>query len=130
MSVNRVHLIGRLGQNPEIRTTESGNTVANFSVATSEKWKDKNGNKQEDTEWHRIVIWGKLAEVVEKYVKKGDMLYLEGKLKTRTWEKDGVTRYATEIHAYSMQMLGGKNETSALQETGGSNSAEQDDLPF
>lgn len=108
--VNKVILIGRVGKDPEIRHTESGNAVANFSIATSEKWKDKQGNQQEEVEWHNIVIWGKLAEIVEKYVVKGELLYMEGKNKTRSWEKDGVTRYSTEVVCNTMNMLGNKTE--------------------
>lgn len=106
---NLVILLGRVGKNPEVRHLDNGNTVANFSLATSETYKDKRtGEKKEETEWHNIVIWGKLSEVVEKYVKKGDLLYIEGKIKTRTWEKDGVTRYTTEILGNNIQMLGSK----------------------
>jgi single-strand DNA-binding protein len=106
--VNKVILVGRLGKDPEVRHLENGATVANFSMATSETYKDKNtGEKRETTEWHNVVLWRGLAEVVEKYVKKGDMIYIEGKLKTRSWEKDGVTRYTTEVVGDNMTMLGG-----------------------
>lgn len=106
--VNKVILVGRLGKDPEVRHLENGATVANFSIATSETYKDRNtGEKREQTEWHNIVLWRGLAEVVEKYVKKGDMIYVEGKLRTRSWEKDGVTRYTTEVVGDNMTMLGG-----------------------
>ncbi len=104
--LNKAMIIGNLGQDPELRYTPSGVAVANFSVATSEKWKDKDGNDQEKTEWHRVVIWRKLAEICGEYLKKGSKVYLEGKLQTRSWEDDnGVKRYATEIVVNQMQML-------------------------
>ena len=106
--VNKVILVGRLGKDPEVRHLENGATVANFSVATSETYKDRQtGEKREQTEWHNVVLWRGLAEVAEKYVKKGDMIYVEGKLRTRSWEKDGVTRYTTEVVGDNMTMLGG-----------------------
>lgn len=106
--VNKVILVGRLGKDPEVRHLENGATVANFSMATSETYKDRNtGERREQTEWHNVVLWRGLAEVAEKYVKKGDMIYVEGKLRTRSWEKDGITRYTTEIVGDNMTMLGG-----------------------
>ena len=108
-SVNKVVLIGRTGQLPEVKQV-NGTTVAKFSLATSENWKDKDGNKKEATEWHNIVIWGKLCDVVQKYVKKGDLLYVEGKIKAEKWEKDGVTRYTTNIVVDQLTMLGSKSE--------------------
>lgn len=96
MSVNKVILLGRVGKEPEIRQV-GDNKVANFSLATSEKFKDKDGNKVENTEWHSIVFWGKQAELIEKHVHKGDELYIEGSIKTETYEKDGEKRYATKI---------------------------------
>lgn len=124
--LNRVHLIGRLGKDPEVRHLENGTKVANFSVATSETYKDKNtGEKKETTEWHSVVLWRGLADIAEKYLNKGDMVYIEGKLRTRSWEKDGVTRYTTEIVGDNMKMLSSKsNETQA------SSNQESDDLPF
>ncbi len=116
--VNKVILLGRIGKDPEVKHMENGNMVASFSIATSEKYKDKSGEVKETTEWHNCVFWGKPAEIVEKYVKKGDMLYVEGKLKTRSWEKDGVTKYATEVIGNAIQMFGGKKEEST------------DDMPF
>lgn len=104
--VNKVILVGNVGTDPEVRYMPNGNAVANISVATSETWKDKsNGDQQEKTEWHRVVFFNRLAEIVEQYVKKGSKLYLEGRLQTRSWEQDGVKRYTTEIVANEMQML-------------------------
>jgi single-strand DNA-binding protein len=107
MSVNKVMLIGRLGNNPEIRYTNTGTAVANFNLATSENWNDKNGQRQERTEWHRVVVWGKLAELCEKYLSKGRQCFVEGRLQTRSWDdKDGNKRYTTEIVASTIQFLG------------------------
>lgn len=104
--VNKVILVGNVGNDPEVRYMPNGNAVANVSVATSETWKDKNtGDQQEKTEWHRVVFFNRLAEIVEQYVKKGSKLYLEGRLQTRSWDQDGVKRYTTEIVANEMQML-------------------------
>jgi len=109
--VNKVILIGNLGTDPEVRTLESGAKVANFNIATNEVYKDKNGDKQERTEWHRIVMWRGLAEIAEKYLKKGNKIFLEGRLRTRQWEdKDGVTKYTTEVYGDNMLMLGGKGQ--------------------
>lgn len=115
--LNKVQLIGRLGKDPECRVFDSGDMVANFSVATSERWKDKSGQKQERTEWHNISVFGKLAEVCEKYLKKGSQVYIEGRLQTRKWQdQNGNDRYTTEvvINGFngSMQMLGSKSEQS------------------
>ena len=107
--VNKVILIGNVGSDVVCKYMPNGTAVANFSVATSEEWKDKNsGEKQEKVEWHRIAIFGKLAEIVEKYVKKGSKLYLEGRLQTREWEQDGVKRYSTEVVCNELQMLDSK----------------------
>lgn len=110
--VNKVFLIGRLGQDPEIKFTQSGTAVCNFSLATSETWKDKDsGEKQEKTEWHRIVAWRRLAEICGEYLHKGSQVWIEGKLQTRSWEdQDGNKRWTTEIVASQMQMLGGKRD--------------------
>ena len=96
-SLNKVQLIGNLGKDPELKYTPSGVAVATFSIATSESWKDQEGNQQEKTEWHNIVAWRKLAEICGEYLKKGKKVYLEGKLQTRNYEKDGIKRYVTEI---------------------------------
>ncbi len=106
-SLNRVEVIGHFGKDPEIRYVSNGSAVANFSVATSEKWNDKQtGEKKEKTEWHNVVAWGKLGEIVGEYASKGRLVYVEGKLQTRKWDdKDGVTRYTTEIVASQVLML-------------------------
>ena len=112
--VNKVILVGNLGKDPEVRYLEGGTAVANFTLATSETYKDKSGNRIEQTEWHNVVVWRGLAEIAEKYLRKGSMVYVEGKLRTRPWEdKDGVKRYTTEIIADNMTMLGGKREESS-----------------
>lgn len=106
MSVNKVILVGRLGQNPEVRYTPSGAAVANFNIATNESWMDKSGQKQERTEWHRIVVWGKTAENCNQYLTKGKQVYVEGRLQTRQWQdKDGQTKYTTEVQAQTVQFL-------------------------
>lgn len=112
-SLNRATIIGRLGSDPEVRYTQSNTAVATLSVATSEKYTDKNGERQENTEWHRVVAWGKLAEICQEYLKKGSLVYIEGPIQTRKWEnKDGATQYTTEIKALSMQMLDSKSSNS------------------
>jgi single-strand DNA-binding protein len=108
-SVNKVILVGNLGRDPEVRFMPNGEAVCNFSIATTENWKDKSGVKQEKTEWHNIVMYRKLAEIAGEYLKKGRPVYVEGRLQTRKWEKDGVTRYTTEIIGDNMQMLGSKD---------------------
>ena len=116
MSVNKVILVGRLGQNPEVRYTPSGAAVANFSIATSESWMDKGGQKQERTEWHRIVVWGKLAELCNQYLSKGRQVYVEGRLQTREWQdKTGQTKYTTEVQAQTVQFLGSGQQASQGQ---------------
>lgn len=108
--VNKVILIGNLGRDPEVRYSPNGSAVANVTLATSESWKDKNsGEKQEKTEWHRVVFFGRLAEIAGEYLKKGSQVYIEGRLQTRKWQdKDGHDRYTTEIVANEMQMLGSR----------------------
>ena len=107
-SINKAILIGNLGSDPELRSTPSGVQVANFSLATTESWTDKSGERQERTEWHRVVIWRRLAEVAGQYLKKGSKIYIEGKLQTRSWEdQNGQKRYTTEVVANSMEMLDG-----------------------
>ncbi len=108
-SLNKAILIGNLGSDPEIRTTGNGAKVAQFSIATSRKWTNNSGEQQEKTEWHRVVAWSKLADVVERYVKKGQQVYVEGEIQYRSYEdKDGVTKYSTEINARELMMLGGR----------------------
>ena len=141
--VNKVILVGNLGKDPEVRHLENGATVANFPIATTESFKDRNGNRQEQTEWHNIVLWRGLAEIAEKYLKKGNQVYIEGKLRSRSWEdKEGNTRYITEVIGDNLTMLGGRNDdnspapaaksspsvetaTASVQEN-----EEDDDLPF
>jgi len=109
--VNKVIILGRLGQNPETKSTQSGTMITNISLATSESWKDKNtGQQQERTEWHKIVFFNRLAEIAGEYLEKGSEVYVEGSLKTRSWDdaKTGEKRYATEIVAREMQMIGKK----------------------
>ena len=108
-SVNKVILVGNLGRDPETRYLPSGDAVTNVSVATSEKWKDKSGETQEHTEWHRVAFFGKLAEIAGEYLKKGSSVYVEGRIRTRKWQdKEGQDKYSTEIVADRMQMLGGR----------------------
>ncbi len=109
-SVNKVILVGNLGRDPEVRYMPNGEAVANFSIATTDNWKDKNGQRQERTEWHNIVMYRRLAEIAGEYLKKGRPVYVEGRLQTRKWQtKEGQDRYTTEIIADQMQMLGGRD---------------------
>ena len=147
--VNKVILIGHLGKDPEMRSFEGGGMVCNFSLATSEVFKDKMGNKQERTEWHNSVIWGTLADIAQKYLRKGAPVYLEGKIQTRSWDDKETSqkKYITEIRVDNMQMLGGKDgasnagggyqnnnqsstSSSAPAESMMSNDGPADDLPF
>lgn len=119
MSVNKVIILGRLGQDPELKYTPGGAAVCNFSLATTEAWTDKQGQKQEKTEWHRIVVWGKLAELCNQYLAKGRQAFIEGRLQTRSWDdKDGSKRYTTEIMASTVQFIGGAS-------TGASNNVDR-----
>jgi len=134
--VNKVILVGNLGQDPEVRSTTNGSAVTNITVATTESWNDKNtGQKQEKTEWHRVVFFGRLAEIAGQYLSKGRQVYIEGRLQTRKWQdKNGQDRYTTEIVANEMQMLGGGEKKEQPQ--AGYNSAPvdgddfDDDIPF
>jgi len=142
--INKVILVGNLGRDPEIRYTPSGVAVANFTVATTERWKDKNsGEMQEKTEWHRVVAWRRLGEICGEYLSKGRQVYIEGKLQTRQWEKDGVTRYTTEVIASEMKMLGSKTQGDGYKPADksqvpeysgpplpGAGGQEDDDIPF
>lgn len=146
--VNKVILVGNLGSDPEIRSTPGGQRVANFRMATSRQWTGQDGQRQEKTEWHSIVAWGKLADIVERYLTKGKQVYVEGRLETRSWadkENPNVTRYKTEIICEQMQMLGrpgekgtdpgmdqrgGGDETFAPANSGGGGGGADDDLPF
>jgi single-strand DNA-binding protein len=134
-SVNKVILIGNLGRDPELRYTPSGTAVANFTVATNETWKDKDGAKQEHTEWHRVVAWGKLAEIAGEYLRKGRQVYIEGSIRSRTYkDKDGNERTSVEIRADNMVMLGrqegGSSEGKAASEAAPPEYAPDDDIPF
>ena len=139
-SLNKVMLIGNLGKDPEVRFTASGQAVASFSLATSEKFKGKSGEMEERTEWHNITLWGKLAEIAGEYLSKGKTVYIEGRLQTRKWQdKSGNDRYTTDIVGDKMQMLSPKGErsggeTSSTPKTGGSSYEEppfqDDDIPF
>ena len=118
-SVNKVILVGNLGRDPEVRYMPNGDAVANYSIATTETWKDKNGMRQEKTEWHNIVMYRRLAEIAGEYLKKGSSVYIEGRLQTRKWQdKQGNDRYTTEIIADQLQMLGGRNSNAAGQTPG------------
>jgi single-strand DNA-binding protein len=137
VGVNKVILIGRLGKDPELRYTPSGQATASFSLATSERWNDKNGQKQERTEWHNIVVWAKLAELANQYLKKGSSAYIEGRITYRSWDgKDGNKRYTTEIVANTIQFLntgaaGAQRENSGGQDTAArSNSAAEPQPSF
>ncbi len=153
-SINKVILIGNLGKDPELKYTPSGAAVTNFSIATTDKWKDKDGNSQERTEWHNIVLWGRTAEVAKEYLAKGRSVYIEGRIQTRTYDdKDGNKRYFTEVVGEKMQFLGGRDSASSSgggqssyapanagggapsgptgpSGQGGSNGSSDDDLPF
>lgn len=133
--VNKAIIVGNLGKDPEVRYSANGSAIANCTIATTESWKDKNtGDKQEKTEWHRVVFFGKLAEIAGEYLKKGSQVYVEGRLQTRKWQdKQGQDRYTTEIVANEMQMLGGKrasNETADNQNKHPSMQDFSDDIPF
>ena len=143
--VNKVILIGNLGKDPEVRHLENGTAVANFPIATSESYKDKEGNRIDQTEWHNVVAWRKLAEIAERKKKKGSQIYLEGKLRTRSWDdQQGNKRYTTEVVADTFTMLGKRDDAANNQQSAGSHNTpskttqphqnniveEEDDLPF
>ncbi len=134
-SLNKIMLIGNLGKEPEIRVTPSGQTVANFSLATKEQFKNKSGEREERTEWHNIVVWSRLAEIARDYLHKGKQVYIEGRLQTRKWQdKNGQDRYTTEVVAELMQMLGNKGDGSkTVQEssdTFAGDNFDDSDIPF
>ena len=134
-SVNKVILIGRLGKDPEMRFTPSGKAVTNFSMATSESWKDASGERQERTEWHKVQIWGPLAEVASKYLTKGSQVYIEGRLQTRKYDdSNGIERQTTEIVASALTMLGGKgeggNDPGKPDSSDGTSPDDLDSIPF
>lgn len=124
MSVNKVILVGRLGRDPETRYTSGGQAVANFSVATDETYKDRNGERQKRTEWHKIVVWGKQAEIAQQYLKKGSLVFIEGRIQSREWQdKEGQKRTSFEIVATNFRMLGGRGEGMAAGAGAGSGAA-------
>ncbi len=134
--INKAMLIGRLGKDPEVRYTPDGTMVTNFNLATDEQWKDKNGEKVQKTEWHRIVTFGKLAEICGNYLVKGKLVFVEGRIQTRSWEdKDGVKRFTTEIVASNMQMLDSKGQSKTTEDSSsnsvaGGAATGADDVPF
>jgi single-strand DNA-binding protein len=141
MSVNKVILIGNLGKDPEVRFTQTGSAVANFSIATSEQWNDRDGKRQERTEWHNIVVWGKQAETCGQYLAKGRQVYVEGSIRTRSYDdKNGNKRYVTEIVAQRVRFLGGGGGTRMAPEADAAGAGEEmggggmpptdDDIPF
>jgi single-strand DNA-binding protein len=131
-SVNKVILLGRLGQDPELRYTQGGQPVCNMSIATSEVWNDKDGNKQESTEWHKVIVWGKIGENCAKYLSKGRLAFVEGKLQTRNWDDkdDGKKRYATEIVAHNVQFISDGQGKPQQQGQRPQPVASLDDIPF
>ena len=132
-SVNKVIVLGNLGKDPDLRHLPNGDAVCNFSLATTESWKDKEGNKQDKTEWHNIVIFRKLAEIAGEYLKKCRPVYIEGRLQTRKWQdKEGKDRYTTEIVADQMQMLGSREEAKEVAKTPASANFDdmESDIPF
>lgn len=134
--INKVILIGNLGSDPEVRYTANGIAMARFTLATNETYTDRDGNRQELTEWHRIVAWRRLAEICGQYLAKGRQVYIEGRLRTRSWEQDGIKRSTTEIEARDLQMLGSRQDQPGVRDTeapfppppGGP--PEEDDIPF
>jgi single-strand DNA-binding protein len=119
MGVNKVILVGNLGANPEIRSTQSGQKVANLRLATTERWTDKNGQRQEQTEWHRVVVFGKLADICSQYLVKGRQIYVEGRIQTRQWQdQQGQKRFSTEVVAQVIQMLGSRQDGGAREDAG------------
>lgn len=128
MSVNKVILVGRLGRDPETRYTGGGQAVANFSVATDESYKDRNGERQKRTEWHKIVVWGKQAEIAQQYLKKGSLVFIEGRIQSREWQdKEGQKRTSFEIVANNFRMLGGRAEGAAAGASAGAGASRATD---
>jgi single-strand DNA-binding protein len=125
MSVNKAILVGRLGRDPETRYTSGGQAVANFTLATDETFKDRSGERQKRTEWHRIVLWGKLAEIAQQYLKKGQLVYIEGRIQSRQWEdkRDGQKKSTTEIVANVMRMLGSRGDGAAAGAAAGASAS-------
>jgi len=135
--INKVILVGNLGADPELNSANNGTQVANLSLATSEQWTDKNGERQERTEWHRLVLWDKLADIAAQYLKKGSQIYVEGKLQTRSWDDpNGQKKWTTEIRVFQLQMLGKREDAPAPQAIPSGapapvpDTVNNDDLPF
>jgi single-strand DNA-binding protein len=140
--VNKVILVGNLGRDPELRSIPSGEKVATFPVATNRRWRDRDGNKQEQTEWHTVVCWRRQAEVASEYLRKGSKIYVEGRLQTRSWDdkQTGEKRYRTEVLCENFQMLGGRGDSdysggpsadrAPIDQDAGSAPADDDDIPF
>ncbi len=129
--INRVILVGNLGKDPEVKSLESGVKLAKFSLATTETFKDRDGNRTEHTEWHNIVFWRGLADIAEKYLRKGSTIYLEGRIRTRTWkDEDGKNRYMTEIQGDNMTMLGGRRDNNSQQADNATKAAEPKPEPI
>ena len=126
--VNKVILVGNLGSDPQVRYTPGGQAVANFNIATSERFNNKAGEKEERTEWHRIVAWGKLAEICQQYLKKGKQVYIEGRLQTRQWEKEGQKHYTTEVKADKIVLLGGGGRGGGKNDDRGDSGGYQDPM--
>jgi len=130
MSVNKVILVGRLGRDPETRYTSGGQAVCNFSIATDESYKDRNGERQKRTEWHKIVVWGRQAEIAQQYLKKGSLVYLEGRIQTREWtDREGQKRTSFDIVANNFRMLGGRAEAAAAGAGAGTPAAAEVEPP-
>lgn len=128
-SVNKAIILGNLGRDPEVKYTTGGDPVCNLSIATSEQWKDKSGDKQERTEWHRVTLFGKTAEIAGEYLRKGSTVYIEGRIQTRKYtDKDGVEKYSTEIVGDRMQMVGKASESGRAEKQ--QQPADHDDIPF
>ena len=134
MNVNKLILIGRVGKDPEMHTFPNGDLLAKFSLATDDSYKDKQGAKVEQTDWHNVRVTGKLVDVVQKYVHKGDLLFIEGKIKTRSYEKDGVIKYLTEVYCNQLTMLGNKSDKPQYEPTLSpepvANQGDTDEFPF
>ena len=130
-SVNKVILVGNLGRDAELRYTPGGAPVATLNMATTEVWNDKGGQKQEKTEWHRVILWGKTAESLNEYLTKGKQIYVEGRLQTRSWDdREGNKRYTTEVRADQMIMLGTRGDFGGARDTSGPDTAQPPDEPF
>jgi single-strand DNA-binding protein len=128
MSVNKVILVGRLGRDPETRYTGAGQAVGNFSLATDETYKDRNGERQKRTEWHRITVWGKQAEIAQQYLKKGSLVYVEGRIQSREWQdKEGQKRTSYDIVATNFRMLGGRGDNASTGASGGTRGGDEVD---